>query len=72
MGGNISAVTLALFLCRKDCRNGHNLMSNHNMSVLKTHGLDHLNYGELCMLLFQNDPLLLPEVSARRGGPKGK
>ncbi|KAF4020354.1 hypothetical protein G4228_011780 [Cervus hanglu yarkandensis] len=46
----------------KECRNGHNLKSNHNVSVLKTHGVDHLNYGELCMLLFQNDPLLLPEI----------
>ncbi|XP_007466677.1 PREDICTED: poly [ADP-ribose] polymerase 12 [Lipotes vexillifer] len=47
---------------RKDCRNGHNLTSDHNMSVLKTHGVDHLSYSELCTLLLQNDPLLLPEI----------
>ncbi|XP_032339380.1 protein mono-ADP-ribosyltransferase PARP12 isoform X2 [Camelus dromedarius] len=46
----------------KDCRNGHNLMSSHNMSVLKTHGVDHLSFRELSVLLFQNDPLLLPEI----------
>ena len=60
-------MTPALLLCRKDCRNGHNLTSDHNVSVLKTHGVDHLSYSELCVLLLQNDPLLLPEVSARRG-----
>lgn len=32
--------------------------------MLKTHGVDHLTYSELCQLLFQNDPWLLPEVSA--------
>ncbi|XP_036719301.1 protein mono-ADP-ribosyltransferase PARP12 isoform X1 [Balaenoptera musculus] len=46
----------------KDCRNGHNLTSDHNVSVLKTHGVDHLSYSELCVLLLQNDPLLLPEI----------
>ncbi|KAM9077578.1 protein mono-ADP-ribosyltransferase PARP12 isoform 1-T1 [Megaptera novaeangliae] len=46
----------------KDCRNGHNLKSDHNVSVLKTHGVDHLSYSELCVLLLQNDPLLLPEI----------
>lgn len=60
-------MTLALLLCRKDCRNGHNLTSEHNMRVLKTQGVDHLSFSELSVLLLQNDPLLLPEVSARRG-----
>uniref|UniRef100_A0A8C5L6L7 Protein mono-ADP-ribosyltransferase PARP12 n=2 Tax=Jaculus jaculus TaxID=51337 RepID=A0A8C5L6L7_JACJA len=46
----------------KNCRNSHNLKSDHNQSVLKTHGLDHLTYNELCQLLFQNDPWLLPEI----------
>lgn len=33
--------------------------------MLRTHGVDHLNSNELCQLLVQNDPWLLPEVSAR-------
>ncbi|XP_066218952.1 protein mono-ADP-ribosyltransferase PARP12 [Saccopteryx leptura] len=46
----------------KNCRNGHILTTAHNLSVLKTHGVDHLSYSELCQLLFQNDPWLLPEI----------
>ncbi|XP_016044606.2 protein mono-ADP-ribosyltransferase PARP12 [Erinaceus europaeus] len=46
----------------KHCRNNHNLTTSHNLSVLRTHGVDHLSYSELCQLLFQNDPWLLPEV----------
>ncbi|KAM5255444.1 protein mono-ADP-ribosyltransferase PARP12 [Ctenodactylus gundi] len=46
----------------KSCRNSHSLTTSHNLSVLRTHGVDHLSYIELCHLLFQNDPLLLPEV----------
>ncbi|KAM7325620.1 hypothetical protein ACRRTK_015873 [Alexandromys fortis] len=46
----------------KNCRNGHNLKTDHNLSVLRTHGVDHLNYNELCQLLVQNDPWLLPEI----------
>lgn len=43
------------------------MTTDHNLSVLRTHGVDHLSYSELCQLLFQNDPWLLPDVSARRG-----
>ncbi|XP_014441975.1 protein mono-ADP-ribosyltransferase PARP12 [Tupaia chinensis] len=46
----------------KKCRNSHSLTTAHNLRVLKTHGVDHLSYSELCQLLFQNDPYLLPEV----------
>ncbi|XP_077003321.1 protein mono-ADP-ribosyltransferase PARP12 [Tamandua tetradactyla] len=46
----------------KNCRNNHSLKTSHNLSVLRTHGVDHLSYGELCQLLFQNDPWLLPEI----------
>lgn len=46
----------------KNCRNSHTLTTEHNLSVLKTHGVDHLSYSELCQLLFQNDPGLLPEI----------
>lgn len=58
----------------KSCRNSHNLKSDHNLSVLKTHGIDHLTYNELCQLLFQNDPWLLPEICLhynRGDGPFG-
>nr|XP_027807938.1 protein mono-ADP-ribosyltransferase PARP12 [Marmota flaviventris] len=46
----------------KNCRNGHSLTTDHNLSVLRSHGVDHLTYSELCQLLFQNDPWLLPEI----------
>lgn len=46
----------------KNCKNSHTLTSDHNLSVLKIHGVDHLSYSELCQLLFQNDPWLLPEI----------
>ncbi|XP_006887286.1 PREDICTED: poly [ADP-ribose] polymerase 12 [Elephantulus edwardii] len=46
----------------KKCRNGHSLSTQHNLGVLRTHGVDHLSYSELCQLLFQNDPWLLPEI----------
>ncbi|XP_044918990.1 protein mono-ADP-ribosyltransferase PARP12 isoform X2 [Mustela putorius furo] len=46
----------------KNCRNNHSLTTDHNLSVLRTHGVDHLSYSELCQLLFQNDPWLLPEI----------
>lgn len=60
-------MTPALLLCRKNCRNNHSLTTDHNLSVLRTHGVDHLSYSELCQLLFQNDPWLLPEVSSQEG-----
>nr|XP_036284529.1 protein mono-ADP-ribosyltransferase PARP12 isoform X2 [Pipistrellus kuhlii] len=46
----------------KNCRNSHSFTTQHNLSVLKTHGVDHLSESELCQLLFQNDPWLLPEI----------
>uniref|UniRef100_A0A8D0KXJ3 Poly(ADP-ribose) polymerase family member 12 n=1 Tax=Strix occidentalis caurina TaxID=311401 RepID=A0A8D0KXJ3_STROC len=51
-------------LCRnqKECRFIHNYHSDHNLNVLKQYGLEYLNKDELCQLLLQNDPSLLPEV----------
>uniref|UniRef100_A0A8D0MD69 Poly [ADP-ribose] polymerase 12 n=1 Tax=Sus scrofa TaxID=9823 RepID=A0A8D0MD69_PIG len=46
----------------KECRSSHTLRSDHNMSVLKTQGVDHLDFSELTVLLLQNDPQLLPEI----------
>ncbi|XP_039426454.1 protein mono-ADP-ribosyltransferase PARP12-like isoform X1 [Corvus cornix cornix] len=47
---------------RKECRFVHNFYSDHNLRVLKQYGLENLNHDELCQLLLQNDPSLLPEV----------
>ncbi|XP_074863598.1 protein mono-ADP-ribosyltransferase PARP12-like [Carettochelys insculpta] len=47
---------------RKECKFVHNFRSEHNLSVLKIHGLENLNDDELCQLLLQNDSSLLPEV----------
>ncbi|NWU95452.1 PAR12 polymerase, partial [Upupa epops] len=51
-----------LLTCRKECRFVHNFHSDHNLCVLKQHGLESLNSEELRQLLLQNDPSLLPEV----------
>ncbi|NXA85025.1 PAR12 polymerase, partial [Melanocharis versteri] len=47
---------------RKECRFVHDFHSDHNLRVLKQYGLENLNHDELCQLLLQNDPSLLPEV----------
>ncbi|KAL8222063.1 UNVERIFIED_CONTAM: hypothetical protein K2H54_074867 [Gekko kuhli] len=47
---------------RKQCKFIHDIHSAHNLSVLKEHGLESLASEELCQLLLQNDPSLLPEV----------
>ncbi|XP_029773752.1 protein mono-ADP-ribosyltransferase PARP12 [Suricata suricatta] len=46
----------------KNCRNSHSLTTDHNLSVLRSHGVDHLSHNDLYQLLFQNDPWLLPEI----------
>ncbi|RMC03014.1 hypothetical protein DUI87_20207 [Hirundo rustica rustica] len=48
-------------LARKGCKFVHNFHSDHNLRVLKQYGLENLNHDELCQLLLQNDPSLLPE-----------
>ncbi|XP_011357791.1 poly [ADP-ribose] polymerase 12 isoform X2 [Pteropus vampyrus] len=58
----------------KSCRNSHSLTTEHNLGVLRTHGVDHLSYSELCQLLFQNDPWILPEICLhynKGNGPYG-
>ncbi|KAM7180413.1 protein mono-ADP-ribosyltransferase PARP12-like isoform 1-T1 [Macrochelys suwanniensis] len=47
---------------RKECKFVHNFQSEHNLRVLKRHGLQNLNDDELRQLLLQNDSSLLPEV----------
>ncbi|NXI43351.1 PAR12 polymerase, partial [Galbula dea] len=49
-------------LARKECRFVHNFHSDHNLHVLKQYGLENFSNDELCQLLLQNDPSLLPEV----------
>ncbi|NXI80855.1 PAR12 polymerase, partial [Rhipidura dahli] len=49
-------------LARKECRFVHSFYSDHNLRVLMQYGLHYLNHDELCQLLLQNDPSLLPEV----------
>ncbi|XP_077195904.1 protein mono-ADP-ribosyltransferase PARP12-like [Paroedura picta] len=47
---------------RKQCRFIHDIYLPHNLNVLKEHGLEGLSSEELCQLLLQNDPSLLPEI----------
>ncbi|XP_026581517.1 poly [ADP-ribose] polymerase 12-like [Pseudonaja textilis] len=47
---------------RKPCKFIHDINTGHNLSVLKENGLEVLNSDELCQLLLQNDPSLLPEI----------
>ncbi|XP_048113232.1 protein mono-ADP-ribosyltransferase PARP12-like [Alosa alosa] len=44
------------------CKNPHSLDSQTNRSLLRKTGLSDLSVGELCSLLLQNDPYLLPEI----------
>lgn len=41
----------------------HDIINAENKKVLKTHELSGLNEDELRVLLLQNDPFLLPDVS---------
>ncbi|XP_041112980.1 protein mono-ADP-ribosyltransferase PARP12-like [Polyodon spathula] len=45
-----------------NCRFSHDLHSIHNILVLRANELQDLEDDELCQLLLQNDPALLPEV----------
>ncbi|KAL7982318.1 hypothetical protein Chor_009916 [Crotalus horridus] len=59
---------------RKPCKFIHDINTGHNFSVLKEHGLDILNSDELCQLLLQNEPSLLPEICPyynKGNGPYG-
>ncbi|NXM69608.1 PAR12 polymerase, partial [Serilophus lunatus] len=61
-------------VARKECRFTHNFYNGHNLHVLKCYGLENLNSAELCQLLLQNDPSLLPEVCLhynKGDGPHG-
>uniref|UniRef100_A0A8C3TW42 Poly(ADP-ribose) polymerase family member 12 n=1 Tax=Catharus ustulatus TaxID=91951 RepID=A0A8C3TW42_CATUS len=53
---------LGFLSSRKGCRFVHDFHSDHNLRVLKQYGLESLSRDELCQLLLQNDPSLLPEV----------
>ncbi|KAM3833775.1 protein mono-ADP-ribosyltransferase PARP12-like isoform 3-T3 [Vipera latastei] len=44
------------------CKYSHDILSETNRKVLKNHELSGLNEDELCVLLLQNDPFLLPDV----------
>ncbi|XP_053114680.1 protein mono-ADP-ribosyltransferase PARP12-like [Hemicordylus capensis] len=47
---------------KRQCKFIHDFNSLPNLNVLKEHGLESLNSDELCQLLLQNDPSLLPEI----------
>ncbi|XP_070612404.1 protein mono-ADP-ribosyltransferase PARP12-like [Erythrolamprus reginae] len=47
---------------RRPCKFIHDINTDHNLSVLKEHGIHGLNVQELNELLLQNDPSLLPEI----------
>ncbi|KAH0616995.1 hypothetical protein JD844_028540 [Phrynosoma platyrhinos] len=59
---------------RKQCKFIHDFHTPHNLTVLKEHELENLNSAELCQLLLQNDPSLLPEICTyynKGDGPHG-
>ena len=47
---------------RAKCSFSHDLHSEHNARLLRTHGLEDLDKKEICVLLLQNDMDLLPSV----------
>ncbi|KAF7240649.1 Protein mono-ADP-ribosyltransferase PARP12 [Varanus komodoensis] len=59
---------------RKQCKFIHDIYSPHNLAVLKEHRLEILSSDELCQLLLQNDPSLIPEICTyynKGDGPYG-
>ncbi|CAM4447629.1 protein mono-ADP-ribosyltransferase PARP12-like isoform X1 [Caretta caretta] len=44
------------------CKYSHDIFTDENRKVLKTHEVSGLNENELRVLLLQNDPFLLPDV----------
>ncbi|XP_078407579.1 protein mono-ADP-ribosyltransferase PARP12-like isoform X2 [Cetorhinus maximus] len=52
---------------RTTCNFSHTILSSHNIPVLVANKLRMLSELELCQLLLQNDPSLLPEGSCRFG-----
>uniref|UniRef100_A0A4W5L867 Poly (ADP-ribose) polymerase family, member 12b n=1 Tax=Hucho hucho TaxID=62062 RepID=A0A4W5L867_9TELE len=51
---------------RKQCKFSHDVRSEHNYTLLRECTLHELHEDDLFLLLLQNDPTLLPEVSALR------
>ncbi|KAF4114984.1 protein mono-ADP-ribosyltransferase PARP12-like [Onychostoma macrolepis] len=59
---------------RNGCSFGHQLMSEHNVRILKAHQMIRLSREDLCVILLQSDSGLLPPVciTYNRGrGPRG-
>ena len=52
------------FISRNLCKYSHEILSEDNIKVLKNHALSGLNKEELAVLLLQNDPFFMPEVSS--------
>ena len=48
---------------RKPCKFSHDIRSDHNYGLLRDCTLHELKEDELFLLLLQNDPALLPEVT---------
>ncbi|XP_055009278.1 protein mono-ADP-ribosyltransferase PARP12 isoform X2 [Boleophthalmus pectinirostris] len=47
---------------RRGCLFSHDMNSDHNVRVLRANGLETLSRSELCLLLLQSDPTLLPQI----------
>ncbi|XP_069820288.1 zinc finger CCCH-type antiviral protein 1-like [Dendropsophus ebraccatus] len=50
---------------RAQCTFSHDILSDHNRTVLKANEINGLNEDEIKVLLFQNDNQLLPEVCVK-------
>lgn len=66
-----AGLTADLLHRRKPCKFSHNLQSEHNYGLLRECTLHELKEDELFALLLQNDPSLLPEVTAAPDAPDG-
>lgn len=56
-------VDVAVVCRRKSCKFSHDIYSDHNYGLLRECTLHELNEDQLFLLLLQNDPALLPEVT---------
>ncbi|KTF77706.1 hypothetical protein cypCar_00039784 [Cyprinus carpio] len=57
---------------RHGCSYGHRLMSEHNVRILRAHGMIRLSREELCVILLQSDSGLLPPLCTAYNRRRGR
>ncbi|XP_016101156.1 poly [ADP-ribose] polymerase 12 [Sinocyclocheilus grahami] len=58
--------------CRQGCSYGHQLMSEHNVRILRAHGMMCLSREDLCVMFLQSDSGLLPPLCIAYNRSRGR